>query len=86
MIINSNKQNMLSPFHLSELQLTIGDLRINPSEIIKNLGVLFDRHMTMYDHIYSVCRTVTYHLRNITKIRRFIDQSTSNHAVRSLIL
>ena len=71
---------------LPELQLTIGDLRINPSEIIKNLGVLFDRHMTMYDHISSVCRTVTYHLRNITRIRRFIDQSTSNHAVRSLIL
>ena len=30
---------------LPELQLTIGDLRINPSEIIKNLGVLFDRHI-----------------------------------------
>ena len=71
---------------LPELQLTIGDLRINPSKIITNLGVLFDRHMTMYDHISSVCRTVTYHLRNITRIRRFIDQSTSNHAVRSLIL
>ena len=71
---------------LPELQLTIGDLRINPSEKIKNLGVLFDRHMTMYDHISSVCGTVTYHLRNITRIRRFIDQSTSNHAVRSLIL
>ena len=42
--------------------------------------------MTMYDHISSVCRTVTYHLRNITRICRFIDQSTSNHAVRSLIL
>ena len=71
---------------LHEVQLKIGDLRINPSEIIKNLGVLFDRHMTMYDHISSVCRTVTYHLRNITRIRRFIDQSTSNHAVRSVIL
>ena len=40
----------------------------------------------MNDHISSVCRTVTYHLRNITRIRRFIDKPTSNHAVRSLIL
>ena len=70
---------------LPEHQFTIGDLRINPSEIIKNLGVLIDRHMTMHDHISSACRTVTYHLRIITRIRRFIDQSTSNHAVRSLI-
>ena len=48
---------------LPELQLTIGDLRINRSEIIKNLGVLFDRNRTMYDHISSVCRKVTCHLR-----------------------
>ena len=36
---------------LPDLQLTIGDLRINPSEKNKNLGVLFDRHMTMFDRI-----------------------------------
>ena len=41
--------------------------------------------MTMYDHINSVCCTVTYHLRNLTRIRRLLHQSTANHAVRSLI-
>ena len=71
---------------LPNLQLEVGDMKIDPSEVIRNLGVLFDRHMTMSNHISSVCRTVTHHLRNITRIRRFIDKPTSNHAIRSLIL
>ena len=31
-------------------------------------------------------RNVTFHLRNIARIRKFVDQSTCHHAVRSLIL
>ena len=38
------------------------------------------------NHISAVCRSVTHHLRSISRIRRFIDKQTSNHAVRALIL
>ena len=46
----------------------------------------FDANMTMSAHINNVCRNVTFHLRNISRIRKFIDQNTCHHAVRSLIL
>ena len=42
--------------------------------------------MTMSAHINNVCRNVTFHLRNISRIRKCIDQNTCHHAVRSLIL
>ena len=36
--------------------------------------------------ITNVSRTITFHLRNISRIRRFIEKNTCHHAVRSLIL
>ena len=36
--------------------------------------------------VNSLCRTVKFHLRNFARIRRFIDQDTCAHAVRSLVL
>ena len=42
--------------------------------------------MTMASHITNVSRTIIFHLRNISRIRRYIDKDTCHHAVRSLIL
>ena len=42
--------------------------------------------MTMTSHITNFSRTITLHLRNILRIRRYIDADTCHHAVRSLIL
>ena len=42
--------------------------------------------MTMSSHVINVSKSVTFHLRNIARIRKYIDQSTCHHAVRSLIL
>ena len=59
---------------------------IDPSPSIKNLGVIFDPHLKMDLHVNSICRAINFHLRNISRIRRFIDKDTCAHAVRSLIL
>ena len=78
-----------SPYNfknLPDLTLKIGDVSIKPSETIRNLGAFFDVHMNMSAHINSVSRNVTFHLRNIARIRKFVDHSTCHHAVRTLIL
>ena len=69
----------------------IGDSCIKPSQSIRNLGVFFDSDNYVYgctDHklITNLSRTITFHLRNITRIPRFIDKDTWHHAVRSLVL
>jgi hypothetical protein len=71
---------------VSNLDLKIGGSVITPSNSIKNLGIIFDKNLTMKDHVSSLCRSVNFHLRNLNRIRRFIDKSTCAHAVRSLIL
>ena len=52
----------------------------------KNLGIMFDNNLIMKDHVSLLCRTVNFHLRNLNRIRSYIDRSTCAHAVRSLIL
>ena len=77
-----------SPYNfknMPDLTLKIGDVSIKPSETIRNLGAFFDVHMNMSAHINSVSRNVTFHLRNIARIRKFVDQSTCHHAVRSFL-
>ena len=40
----------------------------------------------MSSHVTSLCTNVTYHLRNITRIRRFLDRDSCHHIIRSLVL
>ena len=68
------------------ITLKIGNEHIKPSETIRNLGAFFDSHMAMSSHINNVTKTFTFHLRNIGRIRKYIDQTTCHHAARSLIL
>ena len=72
--------------NIPNVQLNVGSTLISPSETLRNLGVIFDRRMSMSHHISHICSTVTFYLRNIARIRRFIDQSACHNAVRSLVL
>ena len=40
----------------------------------------------MEQYVPALCRSNNFHLRNLWRIRRFIDSATCAHAVRSLIL
>ena len=42
--------------------------------------------MSMSSHISSISRSLNYHLRNIGRIRSYIDNDTCHHAVRSLVI
>ncbi len=78
-----------SPSHLKRLQhltFNIDSLVICPSPSIRNLGVVFNADMNMSDHITQVCRSLNWHIRNLSRIRRFLDFDACHNAVRALIL
>jgi len=66
--------------------LRVGDKCIVPSDTIRNLGVVFDSQMSMSQHIKSLCTSLTFQLRNITRIRRFLDLDTCHLVIRALVL
>ena len=65
------------PAHLKRnvlpVSLNIGDKSISSSDRVRNLGVIFDSQMSMSGHVNSLCSSLTYQLRNISRIHRFLD-------------
>ena len=43
---------------------------IEPSPSARNIGVIFDEHMSLEKHVTSTCKACFFHLRNISKIRQ----------------
>ena len=42
---------------------------MKPCNSANNLGVIFDKHLSMENHITSVCKSANSQLRNISQIR-----------------
>ncbi len=49
------------------------------------IGVLLEKHITMEQHVTSVCRAARYHLYNIGKIRKFLSQPSTEQLVHAFI-
>ena len=71
---------------MPEVSLKIGNDTISPSTSVRNLGVIFDDVMCMSPQITALSKNITYQLRNITRIRRFLNFETCNQITRSLVL
>ena len=81
LVIHSTRQNL----DLDTLTLKVGDACVPCSRKARNLGVIFNEHMSMEPHVRSVCRSAKYHLRNISKIRPFLDHSATERVIHAFI-
>ena len=70
---------------LSLPSLQFGSDVITPSTHARNIGVIFDTHLTMVRHVNSICKSSFYHLRNIAKIRKYISLKTTEILVHSFV-
>ena len=69
----------------NDSSITIGDTVIDCSSQVKDLGVILDRVLSLHQHI-SYTYTCRFHLRNISRIRKYISQDTSVVLIKSLIM
>jgi hypothetical protein len=79
----------ISPFNqrkMPPVQLQIGSEIVTPSDNVRNLGIIFDSQLSMSPHITGLCKSLSFQLRNISRTRRFLDQDSCHHIVRSLVL
>ena len=70
---------------LDELKVRVGENEIYPSDKVRNLGVIFDKTLSMDDQVKSVCKTGYYHIKNLWRIRKFLDADQSNIAAHAFI-
>ena len=55
------------------------------SSSARNLGVVFDSAMNMNKHVNSVCKKAFYEIRNIGRIRQYLDEKAANALVHAFV-
>ncbi len=65
--------------------MTVGASLIAPPTSVRDLGAVFDMHMTMVPHVNALCQSARYHIRNIGKPRRFLDRESCEEIVHAFV-
>ena len=68
-----------------EPPLPDGESHICPVPHARNLGVIFDQHITMKDHIQTLCKLAMTAIRCISQIRHFLSNQAALTLVHSLV-
>ena len=73
--------------HSPPLQFLIsGDTTIKPSEQVRDLGVILDKHMNMRLHINDTCKKILLSIKSIGRIRKYVSQESLKKLVHALVL
>lgn len=65
--------------------IVIGSHTVATTTDARNLGVIFDRHMSMSAHVNKICRSAQFALRSIGRIRKYLSRSTTERLVHAFI-
>jgi len=61
------------------------NVTIIPAKSVRNIGVIFDSTLSMFDHISSVSKSCFLSIRDLRRIRNTLDFSTARTIATSLI-
>ena len=79
----SQKQGSPTPYSPSHCRLHI---HTPPVSQCTNLGVVLDSEISIGPHVKRVSKSAFYHLRLISRIRRFLNLSAANTLVHAFVL
>ena len=66
--------------------MTIGETVVDCSSQVKDLGSSFIRVLSLRQHVSYTSRACRFHLRNISRIRKYIPQDISIVLIKSLVM
>ncbi|MHB9317265.1 RNA-directed DNA polymerase, partial [Fusobacterium polymorphum] len=90
LILNDNKTKLIhfhSRFRPCNIvsSLSVGNDRVLPCKVIKNLGFWFDDEAVLSRHVSEVCSSVSFSLYRIRRIRNILDRSTTEKLVHAFV-
>lgn len=65
--------------------LAVGPDLISPTDTARNIGVTFDKFLTMSVHINNICKSAFFHLRNIARARRYLSYKTTEILIHAFV-
>ncbi len=76
-------RNILSK--LPQLGLQIGNESIVPAKSVRNIGVIFDQHMNMKEHIITTCKSANYQLYQISRVRKYLTKDACISLIHAFV-
>ena len=58
---------------------------IQPSQFVRNIGVIFDNKLNMERHVAAICKSAFFQIRNIPRIRKFLSVSCTKVLVHAFV-
>ena len=88
--LNKDKTELLYLFSKYNPQQSLPPLRfgtdiIKPSPHARNIGAIFDTTMSMLPHVNNVCKSAFYHLRTISRIRKYLSTQTTEILIHAFV-
>ena len=74
---------LLKKLNISTIQ--VGDSTISTSPYVKNLGVIFDSHLSMEQQVSALCKSCDHQIHMIGKILKFLTPRTTEQLVHSFV-
>ena len=71
--------------NVPDIHINIGDTSISPSKTVRDLDVILDNNLTMTSHVNNVCRSASYAIYRIGKLRRYLDAENTEKLVHAFI-
>ena len=87
-ICDMSKSCQLDPLQLSKMKTNssqVQDATIKSTDKVINLGVMFDKAMTMESHVNYMCKKAFLNIKNISMIRKSLNKEDTNTAVNALV-
>ena len=81
--LNNDKSKFL--FLHSRFRHSLPPPNIRPSQQARNLGVIFEDTMSLSPHVNTIVKGAFYHVRNISKIRKYIITSTTEILIHRFV-
>ena len=70
---------------IDSIEIMVGDSMITPAEKVKNLGVIFDKNLSMDHQVKAMCKSGFFHIKDLWKIRKFLDAEQANIAAHAFV-
>nr|XP_054759338.1 mucin-3A-like [Lytechinus pictus] len=63
----------------------MGEGILKMSDSVKDLGVTLDKHLTLQPHIRNICKSASWGLFRIGKVRRLLDQASTEKLIHAFV-
>ena len=78
--MNGNGAKNISMFPIELL-----GIETYPAKSARNLGVIFDKNFNFRSHIFAICSSCIYHIRDLQRIRRHLDLDSAKLLAYALV-